>query len=215
MNRFIYFFSVLASLDKYLFSLVSEYGSFIYFFLFFVIFAETGLVVTPFLPGDSLLFASGAISGKDVLSPWFLSLICFSAAILGDALNYSIGRFIGPKIFHSENSWFFNKNHLLRAQNFYEKYGAKTIVIARFVPIIRTFAPFVAGIGKMNYSRFAVYNIFGGFLWTFSFIFGGFFFGNLPFVEKNFSLFIFLIILVSLLPGVIEFLRERKKSSAA
>ncbi len=203
------FIDILIHLDKYMNLLIQNYGVLTYIILFLIIFCETGLVVTPFLPGDSLLFAAGtfaAIGSLDVL--WLIGLLT-TAAIAGDTLNYWIGDFIGPKVFHRENVRFLNKKHLERAHQFYEKYGGKTIIIARFVPIIRTFAPFVAGIGKMAYSRFIAYNILGGILWVAIFVFSGYYFGNIPAVKQNFTVVIFAIILISIMPGVIEFLRHR------
>lgn len=203
------FVDILIHLDKYMNLLIQNYGVLTYLILFIIIFCETGLVVTPFLPGDSLLFAAGtfaAIGSLDVL--WLIGLLT-TAAIAGDTLNYWIGGFIGPKVFHRENVRFLNKKHLERTHQFYEKYGGKTIIIARFVPIIRTFAPFVAGIGKMAYSRFIAYNISGGILWVAIFILSGYYFGNIPAVKQNFTVVIFAIILISIMPGVIEFMRHR------
>lgn len=203
------FVDILIHLDKYMNLLIQNYGVLTYLILFIIIFCETGLVVTPFLPGDSLLFAAGtfaAIGSLDVL--WLIGLLT-TAAIAGDTLNYWIGGFIGPKVFHRENVRFLNKKHLERTHQFYEKYGGKTIIIARFVPIIRTFAPFVAGIGKMAYSRFIAYNISGGILWVAIFVFSGYYFGNIPAVKQNFTVVIFAIILISIMPGVVEFMRHR------
>jgi membrane-associated protein len=200
---------ILIHLDKYLSLLIQNYGVLTYLILFLIIFCETGLVVTPFLPGDSLLFAAGtfaAIGSLDVL--WLIGLLT-TAAIAGDTVNYWIGDFVGPKVFNKENVRFLSKKHLEHTHQFYEKYGGKTIIIARFVPIIRTFAPFVAGIGKMAYSRFIAYNIFGGILWVAVFVFSGYYFGNMPAVKQNFTVVIFAIILISIMPGVIEFLRHR------
>ena len=183
----------------------------LYAVLFLIIFAETGLVVTPFLPGDSLLFALGAIS-SDAGSPINLPLITvllIVAAVLGDAVNYWAGYRIGPKVFTREHSRLLNKKHLLRAQEFYEKYGGKTIILARFVPIVRTFAPFVAGIGKMSYPRFAVYNVAGGAVWVVAFLVAGWWFGGLETVQKNFHLVIGAIIVISVLPPIIEAIRLR------
>jgi membrane-associated protein len=203
---------ILLHLDRHLDLIIRNYGMWTYVIFFFIIFLETGFVVTPFLPGDSLLFAIGsfaALGSLDVrLSIFLLSI----AAIAGDTVNYWIGNFIGPKVFSKKKSRFLNKEYLLRTHRFYEKYGGKTIVLARFIPIIRTFAPFVAGIGTMAYSRFIVYNIAGGIAWVVFFVLGGYFFGNIPFVKTNFSLVIFAIIFISILPGVIEFIRSRIKS---
>ncbi|HEV8605337.1 MAG TPA: DedA family protein, partial [Tepidisphaeraceae bacterium] len=188
-----------------------------YVVLFLIIFAETGLVVTPVLPGDSLLFALGAI-GADPQSPINLPLISvflIAAAVLGDAANYWIGYRIGPKVFTRENSRLLNKKHLLRAQEFYEKYGGKTIILARFVPIVRTFAPFVAGIGKMGYARFALYNVIGAIAWVMICILAGYYFGNWSFVQKRFELVIVAIVVISVLPMAIEYLRARRAAKRA
>jgi membrane-associated protein len=206
------FIEILLHLDKHLDVIIRNYGMWTYAIFFFIIFLETGFVVTPFLPGDSLLFAIGSFAALGSLDVR-LSIVSLSiAAIAGDTVNYWIGNFTGPKVFSKEKSRFLNKEYLYRTHRFYEKYGGKTIVLARFIPIIRTFAPFVAGIGTMTYSRFIVYNVAGGVAWVILFVFGGYFFGNIPFVKKNFSLVIFAIIFISVLPGIIEFLRSRKRS---
>jgi membrane-associated protein len=202
---------LLLHLDKHLNSIISQYGAWTYLILFLIVFCETGLVVTPILPGDSLLFAAGAFAASGSLDVKFLILLLSVAAIAGDTINYWIGHYVGPKVFHKENVRFLNKRHLLRAHEFYEKYGGKTIILARFMPIIRTFAPFVAGIGEMTYARFISYNIFGGILWITIFTLGGYFFGNIPVVKKNFTLVILAIIVLSILPAVIEYFRQRKK----
>jgi membrane-associated protein len=187
-------------------SMMESLGPWFYFILFAIIFCETGLVVTPFLPGDSLLFAVGALAaGASSLSMPLLFVSLVVAAILGDAVNYAIGYRLGPKVFKYEQSWFFNKKHLLRAQAFYEKYGSKTIILARFVPIVRTFAPFVAGIGKMRYARFFLYNCVGAVAWVAICLWSGYFFGGLPWVEKNFELVLIAIIFISVLPMIVEF----------
>jgi membrane-associated protein len=186
-----------------------------YLILFFVIFAETGLVVTPILPGDSLLFAVGAvaaIAGSPLSLPLLL-LLLVGAAVLGDAVNYAIGYRLGPKVFKYEKSWLLNKNHLLKAQAFYEKYGSKTIILARFVPIVRTFAPFVAGIGKMNYGRFGFYNVLGGIAWVTICLFSGYFFGGIAWIKEHFEAVIVAIVLVSVLPMVVEFLLQWRRPS--
>jgi membrane-associated protein len=170
---------------------------------------ETGLVVTPFLPGDSLLFAGGTFAALGSLDAKWLVISLSIAAIAGDTVNYWIGHAVGPKVFAKEKSRFLNKEHLYRTHRFYEKYGGKTIILARFIPIIRTFAPFVAGIGSMTYRRFITYNVFGGIAWVVLFVLGGYLFGNIPVVKQNFSLVIFAIIFLSILPGIIEFLRHR------
>jgi membrane-associated protein len=203
---------ILLHLDVHLDLAIRNYGLWTYGILFFIIFLETGFVVTPILPGDSLLFAGGTFAALGSLHVWWL-VVCLSiAAIAGDTVNYWIGYTVGPKVFNREKSRFFNQKHLDRTHQFYEKYGGKTIIIARFIPIIRTFAPFVAGIGSMTYGRFISYNISGGISWVLIFVFGGYFFGNIPFIRHNFSLVIIAIVLLSILPGVIEFLRHRKSS---
>jgi len=191
---------------------VEAHGQSIYFILFAIIFCETGLVVTPFLPGDSLLFTAGAVAAHGMLDPVWLFVLLSVAAIAGDTVNYWIGAIIGPRAF-SGNIRFLKKEHLERTHRFYEKYGGKTIIIARFVPIVRTFAPFVAGIGAMNYARFIVYNIVGGVAWVALFIFGGYWFGAQPFVKNHFSLGVLAIIVISVMPMVVEFLRARRRSA--
>jgi membrane-associated protein len=183
-----------------------------YAILFLIIFAETGLVVTPFLPGDSLLFLTGAIAAKMTgVSMPLLLLLLVGAAVLGDAVNYAIGYRLGPKVFKYEQSWFFNKKHLLRAQDFYEKYGSKTIILARFVPIVRTFAPFVAGIGKMQYRRFGFYNVLGGTAWVFICVFAGVWFGQMQWVKEHFEMVIIAIVLISVMPMAVEFVLEWRR----
>lgn len=197
-------------LDAHLAQIIQQFGGWTYGILFFVIFMETGFVVTPFLPGDSLLFAAGALAASTgAFDMVFLFVLMFIAAFTGDSVNYWIGHTVGPKAF-TGTSKLFKKEYLERTQAFYEKHGGKTILLARFIPIIRTFAPFVAGIGKMRYGYFITYNIVGGFLWTGLFLFGGYFFGNLPFVSDNFSFVVIAIILISLIPAVVEVLRNRK-----
>lgn len=198
-------------IDVHLDYAIANYHSWTYLLLFLIIFIETGLVIMPFLPGDSLLFAIGAFSARGSFEFWTISLSLLGAAILGDTVNYAIGKYFGNKLFDKEDSKFFNKKHLDKAHEFYEKYGAKTIILARFVPIVRTFAPFVAGIGNMTYKKFMSYNIIGAILWIFSFIPLGYFFGNLPFIKGNLKLVMTAIIVISVLPGVIEFLREKQK----
>jgi len=199
-------------LDKHLSSLIQTYGLWTYLILFVIIFLETGLVVTPFLPGDSLLFAAGTFAAAKALNILWLFVVLSAAAILGDTVNYWIGHFVGPRVFHQEKSRFFKKEHLDRTHRFYEKYGAETIIIARFVPIIRTFAPFVAGIGRMSYWKFISYNVIGGIGWVALFVFGGYLFGNIPFVKKNFSLVIIAIIIISMIPAGVELYRHRQAS---
>ncbi len=202
----------LLHLDKHLSAIIQGFGLWTYFILFFVIFLETGFVVTPFLPGDSLLFAAGTFAAAKVLNVVWLFVILSAAAILGDTANYWIGHFIGPKVFRREKSRIFKKEYLERTHRFYEKYGAETIIIARFVPIVRTFAPFVAGVGRMSYWKFISYNVIGGIGWVAVFIFGGYFFGNIPFVKRNFSLVILIIIIFSMIPMAVEFVRHRGKA---
>jgi membrane-associated protein len=197
-------------LDAHLSGLIQQVGNWTYVILFGVIFCETGLVVTPFLPGDSLIFAAGAFAARGDLKILPLFGLLALAAVLGDTANYWAGKIIGPKVFQKENSRVFKKSYLDRTHAFYEKYGAETIILARFVPIVRTFAPFVAGIGRMSYPRFLSYNILGGIGWVAVFTFGGYFFGNIPFVKKNFTLVIAVIIVISLIPAAWEILRHRK-----
>ena len=199
-------------LDKHLGAIIQTYGAWTYSLLFLVIFCETGLVVIPFLPGDSILFAAGAFAAVGSLKVNWLFILLVIAVIVGDNTNYWIGRFIGPKVFHKDEARFLNKKYLDRTHQFYEKHGGKTIIIARFIPIIRTFTPFIAGIGKMAYWRFLAYSITGGISWIFIFIFGGYYFGNIPLIKQNFSLVIFVIIIISIMPAIIEFLRQRRKN---
>ncbi|MBX4261394.1 DedA family protein [Clostridium estertheticum] len=213
MDILINFINVIMHIDKYLTLMVQQYGMLTYGVLFLIIFIETGLVITPFLPGDSMLFAAGALAGIGSMSIFTLLIISYLAAILGDTANYFIGKKIGKKILAKEKVRFINKEYLIRAQEFYEKHGSMTIVIARFIPIIRTFAPFVAGIGNMNYSKFVPYNIVGGGLWVSLFLGGGYFFGNLSFVKTHFSYMLVAIIIISLLPGVIVFIKEKRKKN--
>lgn len=196
-------------IDKHLSEIIQNYGLWTYLILFIIVFMETGLVVTPFLPGDSLLFAAGAFAALGAFDIVWLFAILSVAAIGGDTVNYWIGSYIGPKIFHKEKVRFLNKEYLDRTHRFYERYGGKTIIIARFVPIIRTFAPFVAGIGSMTYWKFISYNIIGGIAWILICTLAGYFFGNLPMIRENFSLVIFAIIIISILPGIIEFMRQK------
>jgi membrane-associated protein len=196
-------------LDQHLGELIRNYGLWTYLILFLIIFCETGLVIMPFLPGDSLLFAAGTFAARGDLSVWWLFILLTVAAIIGDTVNYWIGHYVGPKVFYKENVRFLNKKHLERTHQFYEKYGGKTIIIARFIPIIRTFAPFVAGVGSMTYWRFITYNVVGGILWVGICVFAGFFFGNIEIVQRNFSLVIIAIVFISVLPVIIEFIRHR------
>ncbi len=200
-------------LDEHLNLIINNYGIWCYFLFFIVIFAETGLVVTPFLPGDSLIFALGTLSATGSLNIGWLFVILAAAAILGDSANYAVGKYFGQMILKKEGAWFLKKEHIERTHRFYEKYGAKTIVIARFVPIVRTFAPFIAGVGKMTYLKFLSYNVIGGILWIALFLFGGFFFGNIPVIKRNFSLVIFVIIIISIMPAVIEVIRQSRQKA--
>ncbi|RYZ94901.1 MAG: DedA family protein, partial [Sphingobacteriaceae bacterium] len=183
------------------------YGVWVYAILFLIIFVETGLVVMPLLPGDSLLFAAGAIAATGAMDPVLLSVLLIIAAVMGDSLNYQIGHYIGPRVFNMKLR-FINRDHLLKTQSFFEKHGGKTIIFARFMPIIRTFAPFIAGVGSMAYSRFLMFNVVGGMAWVLSFIWLGYFFGNLPVIKDNFTYVIFAIIILSLMPAIIEFVRH-------
>lgn len=206
------FIDIFLHLDRHLTEITQSYGTWTYLILFGIVFCETGLVVTPFLPGDSLLFAAGAISSLGGLNPVYLFVLLTAAAIIGDTVNYAAGHFIGPKVFQKEDSRFLRKEYLERTHRFYEKHGGKTIILARFVPIIRTFAPFVAGVGSMTYGKFLAYNVTGALLWVGIFVFGGYYFGNLPIVKKNFTLVIMAIIVLSIMPGVIEYLRHRRET---
>jgi membrane-associated protein len=203
------FIDLFLHLDVHLYAVIQQYGVWTYLILFLIIFCETGLVVTPILPGDSLLFAAGTFAASGALDPAWLFGLLSVAAIAGDAVNYAIGHFMGPKVFTQEDSRFLKKEYLDRTHQFYEKYGGKTIIIARFVPIVRTFAPFVAGVGSMSYGRFASYNVVGGIAWIAICLFAGYAFGNIPVVKENFTLVILAIIFISILPGLIEFLRQR------
>lgn len=201
-------------LDRHLHDLTAEYGVWTYAILFAIVFCETGLVVTPFLPGDSLLFAAGAIASLGSLDVWIVGFLLVCAAILGDTVNYHLGMYLGPKVLRSESNWLFNRKHLDRTHAFFERYGGKTIILARFVPIVRTFAPFVAGVGAMRYRRFLAYNVVGGVIWVGGFVTAGYLFGQLPFIKKNFSLVILGIIFVSLLPMVYEYWQSRRQKAS-
>jgi len=200
-------------LDRHLSALVLSYGDWVYAILFLIVFLETGLVVTPFLPGDSLLFVAGAIASKGTLDVNLLVVLLFLAAALGDTVNYSIGRYFGPRVFRFEDSRFFRRSYLERTREFFERHGGKTIVIARFVPIIRTYAPFVAGVGTMEYPRFLAFNLAGALLWVASLTYAGYFFGWLPWVRDNLTVVILGIIILSILPGVVEIWRQRRKAA--
>lgn len=207
---FKYLIDIFLHLDKNLALVIGQYGVATYGLLFLIIFMETGFVVTPFLPGDSLLFAAGALSVTTSLNIWVLYILILCAAILGDTVNYWIGHFIGPKIYKKDTK-LFKKEHLIKAHNFYEKYGGVAIFLARFVPIVRTFAPFVAGIAKMTYRHFIAYNIIGGITWVSLFLWSGHFFGNLPFVKENFHYVVVVIVLISILPIIYEFIKSKRK----
>lgn len=210
MNLISKFMDIILHLDKYLSVITSNYGIWIYAVLFIIIFLETGLVITPFLPGDSIIFASGALAAIGVMNIVSLLIIFYVAAVLGDTANYYIGKKIGSGIMEKDNVKFINKNYLIKANNYYEKHGAITIVLSRFIPIIRTFAPFVAGIAKMNYRSFIRYNLIGGASWVLLFLLGGFALGNLPIVKNNFSIIVITIIIISIIPAIVTFIKERK-----
>jgi membrane-associated protein len=213
MELLITFIDFFIHLDRHLAEMIQNFGGWTYFIIFMIIFCETGLVVTPILPGDSLLFGLGTFAAIGALEIEWLLILLSIAAVAGNIVNYAIGYYVGPKIFQKENVRFLNKAYLDRTHQFYEKHGGKTIVIARFLPIIRTFAPFVAGIGKMTYSRFFLYNVLGSISWVAIFVLGGYYFGNLPFVKNNFTLVVFAIIIISMLPVVIEYFRHHFRSS--
>jgi membrane-associated protein len=196
-------------LDRHLAEIIAQYGVWTYLILFLIVFAETGLVITPFLPGDSLLFAAGTFAGLGSLDPWLTFLLLGIAAIAGDTLNYWVGRYVGPRAFSGTIRWL-RKDYLDQTRAFYEKHGGKTIVLARFIPIIRTFAPFVAGVGEMKYGRFLAYNVFGGVVWVGLFVFAGYLFGNIPVVRQNFTAVIMGIIVISVLPIVFEWWKRRR-----
>src|SRR5262245_20195562 len=209
------FLEIIFHLREHISELIAQYGAQIYTIFFLVIFCETGLVLTPFLPGDSLLFTAGAFAALGKLNVWIMFALLSIAAILGDTVNYWIGHYLGPKVFKWQKSRFFNPDHLRRTHVFYEKYGAKTIILARFVPIVRTFAPFVAGIGAMTYPRFFLYNVVGGLAWVAVCLFAGYWFGNRPWVERHFEIVVVGIIIVSLLPLLYEFWKSRYGSEKA
>ena len=199
-------------LDRHLLWVVENYGAWIYLILFLIIFCETGLVVTPFLPGDSLLFVAGTLAATGSIYVHSLFAVLATASFLGDNTNYWIGRFAGPRVFTRKDSWALNPLHLERTRRFYEKYGAQTIVIARFMPIVRTFVPFVAGVGRMNYGRFLFFSFSGSVLWISSLTYSGYYFGNVPLVKQNLTLVIAGIVILSILPGVVQYLRNRTRA---
>ncbi|MCW5621480.1 MAG: DedA family protein [Burkholderiales bacterium] len=204
-----FFWDLLVHLDDRLLWLAQNYGTWIYLILFLIVFCETGLVVTPFLPGDSLLFVAGTIAAAGEMNVHLMAGLLILAAVLGDSVNYAIGHFLGPKVFRYNDSWFFKKAYIERTHAFFDRHGGKTIVIARFMPIVRTYAPFVAGIGRMDYGRFLFFNVFGAVLWVVLLTYAGYFFGNLPVIKDNLSLVIMVIILLSIAPGIIEVLRHK------
>lgn len=208
-------FDFILHIDVHLAAMVATYGIWIYAILFLIVFCETGLVVTPFLPGDSLLFVAGTLAATGQMNPHTLVALLIVAAILGDAVNYSIGRLFGQRLFSNPQSRIFRQAYLERTHAFYERHGGKTIILARFVPIVRTFAPFVAGMGKMNYRHFALFNVTGGIIWVTAFVYAGYWFGNMPIVKQNLELLILGIIFVSVLPGLIEYWRQRRRKKTA
>lgn len=208
-----YLIDIFLHLDKYLMVVTQDYGSWTYGILFLIVFCETGLVVTPFLPGDSLLFAAGAISALGSLSIFKLIIVIFFATLIGDNVNYNLGKFIGKKIIEKENSKFIKKEHIEKTQGFYDKHGGVAVILARFMPIVRTFAPFVAGVGNMKYLKFLSFSMVGSLLWVSVCSMAGFFFGSLPFVKENFSIVVLAIISISLVPAVITFIKEKKSAS--
>lgn len=210
MSIIVSLINVILHLDKYLNVIIQNYGVWTYALIFVIIFCETGLVVTPFLPGDSILFATGALAAMGSLKIFTLFGAFYLAAVIGDTVNYHIGKKIGTKILNKEDVKYINKEYLKKANRFYEKHGSMTIVVGRFIPIIRTFVPFVAGIGEMSYSKFITYNMFGGFLWISLFLGGGYFFGNLPLIKNNFSYVLIAIMIISLLPGIVAFIKEKR-----
>ena len=208
-------FDFILHIDVHLAAMVATYGIWIYAILFLIVFCETGLVVTPFLPGDSLLFGAGTLAATGQMNPHTLVALLIVAAILGDAVNYSIGRLFGQRLFSNPQSRIFRQAYLERTHAFYERHGGKTIILARFVPIVRTFAPFVAGMGKMSYRHFALFNVSGGIVWVTAFVYAGYWFGNMPVVKQNLELLILGIIFVSVLPGLIEYWRQRRRKNTA
>jgi membrane-associated protein len=206
------FMDLIVHLDEHLRDLVGTYGGWVYAILFLIIFCETGLVVTPFLPGDSLLFVAGTVAATGAMSVHVLVLLLMLAAVLGNSVNYAIGRWIGPRVFRFEDSWLFKRAYLERTHRYFERYGGRTIVITRFVPIVRTYAPFVAGIGGMSYWRFSLFNVAGAMLWAAGLTYAGYFFGNLPLVKNNLSVVILGIILLSISPGIIEMARHKLRA---
>lgn len=212
MEALTYFIDLFLHLDKHLNEVVQNFGIWSYVILFVIVFCETGLVVTPILPGDSLLFAAGTLAALGSFNVHILALTLFIAAVLGDAVNYMVGAYIGPKVFQKKDSKIFRPEYLERTQRFYDRYGGKAIVIARFVPIVRTFAPFLAGVGEMSYAKFALYNVAGAALWIGTILYAGYFFGTIDIVKRNFSIVVMVIIVVSLLPVLFEVVRSRREA---
>ena len=215
MEFFSFIIDFILHIDQHLTELAAQYGVWIYGMLFLIIFCETGLVVMPLLPGDSLLFAAGSIAAIGEMNIHLMVVLLIIAAILGDAVNFMIGKFFGEKLFANPNSKIFKQSHLQKTQQFYAKHGGKTIILARFIPIVRTFAPFVAGMGHMTYHHFLAYNVIGGVLWVTIFSYLGYFFGNLPIVKDNLSLVLIAIIVLSILPGIIEIIRHKRAANKA
>jgi len=215
MELFAQFLDIVLHLDRHLAALLAQYGTWIYAILFLIIFCETGLIVTPFLPGDSLLFVAGALAATGGMDIGLLMAVLFTGAVLGDGVNFRVGRWFGPKVFRWENSRFFNKAAFDKTHSFYEHHGGKTIVIARFLPILRTYAPFVAGVAEMPAARFTLFNVIGAAVWVGSLCLAGYWFGNLPFIKNNLTLVILGIIVLSLLPLLVGWLRHRAASTGA
>ena len=215
MEFFSFIIDFILHIDQHLTELAAQYGVWIYAILFLIIFCETGLVVMPLLPGDSLLFAAGSIAAIGEMNIHLMVVLLIIAAILGDAVNFMVGKFFGEKLFANPNSKIFKQSHLQKTQQFYAKHGGKTIILARFIPIVRTFAPFVAGMGHMTYHHFLAYNVIGGVLWVTIFSYLGYFFGNLPIVKDNLSLVLIAIIVLSILPGIIEIIRHKRAANKA
>ena len=215
MEFFSFIIDFILHIDQHLTELAAQYGVWIYGILFLIIFCETGLVVMPLLPGDSLLFAAGSIAAIGKMNIHLMVVLLIIAAILGDAVNFMIGKFFGEKLFANPNSKIFKQSHLQKTQQFYAKHGGKTIILARFIPIVRTFAPFVAGMGHMTYHHFLAYNVIGGVLWVTIFSYLGYFFGNLPIVKDNLSLVLVAIIVLSILPGIVEIIRHKRAAKKA
>lgn len=215
MEFFSFIIDFILHIDQHLTELAAQYGVWIYGILFLIIFCETGLVVMPLLPGDSLLFAAGSIAAIGKMNIHLMVVLLIIAAILGDAVNFMVGKFFGEKLFANPNSKIFKRSHLQKTQQFYAKHGGKTIILARFIPIVRTFAPFVAGMGHMSYHHFLAYNVIGGVLWVTIFSYLGYFFGNLPIVKDNLSLVLVAIIVLSILPGIVEIIRHKRAAKQA